>query len=120
MINFNGLRGSGKTVKLVKTAYLDYKLGYRPVIVTIQKDMEEIYRNAGLPNEIPVITYNEYLKNPSDYMDASIFIDETEIFLQRVCYREGYLLLQQVILPKLQHPPKPKDLGLSSQHHLHL
>lgn len=89
MINFNGLRGSGKTVKLVKTAYLDYKLGYRPVIVTIQKDMEEIYRNAGLPNEIPVITYNEYLKNPSDYMDASIFIDEAEIFLQRVCFRNG-------------------------------
>ena len=75
MINFNGLRGSGKTVKLVKTAELDYKLGNRPVILTIRKDMEEIYRNAGLRDEISVITYNDYLKNPSDYMNADIFID---------------------------------------------
>ena len=89
MINFNGLRGSGKTVKLVKTAELDYKLGNRPVILTIRKDMEEIYRNAGLRNEISVITYNDYLKNPSDYMNADIFIDEAEIFLQRVCFRNG-------------------------------
>ena len=89
MINFNGLRGSGKTVSIVKTAEIDYKLGHHPVILTIQKDMEEIYRNAGLPKEISVITYNEYLKNPSDYVNADIFIDEVEIFLQNVCFRHG-------------------------------
>ena len=89
MINFNGLRGSGKTVNLVKTAKLDYRLGHRPVIVTITKDMEDIYRHAGLPNEISVITYNEYLKNPGDYINADLFIDEVEIFLQSICFRHG-------------------------------
>ena len=89
MINFNGLRGSGKTVNLVKTAKMDYKLGHSPVILTIRKDMEDIYRRAGLPNEIPVITYNDYLKNPSDYITSDIFIDEVEIFLQTICFRNG-------------------------------
>ena len=89
MINFNGLRGSGKTVNLVKTAKMDYKLGHRPVIVTIRKDMEEIYRSAGLPNEIPVITYTDYLKDPSYYMTADLFIDEVEVFLQSICFRNG-------------------------------
>ncbi len=91
MINFNGLRGSGKTVNLVKLANTNYKLGHLSVIITVMPHMKFIYKNAGLNEDIPVITLRQYLEDPKAFDGYDIFVDELEYVLTTNLFTYGNL-----------------------------
>lgn len=91
MINLNGLRGSGKTVNLVKLANTNYKLGHLSVIITVKPHMENIYKNAGLNENIPIITLREYLQYPEKFCRYDIFVDELEYVLTTSLFTQGTL-----------------------------
>lgn len=91
MINLNGVRGSGKTVNLVKLANNNYELGHLSVIITIWPHMRFIYKNAGLNENIPVITLRQYLEDPKAFDSYDIFIDELEYVLSTNLFIHGNL-----------------------------
>ncbi len=91
MINLNGLRGSGKTVNLIKLANTNFELGHLSVIITTRLYMIDTYKNAGLNEYIPIITLREYLDNPKAFDGYDIFIDELENFLSTGLFTHGNL-----------------------------
>ena len=91
MINLNGLRASGKTVNLVKLANTSFKLGHLVVVIALRKDLEAIYRRAGLLDDIKVITYKEYVTYMPEYAKYDIFVDEIEYFLKQEIFKVGNL-----------------------------
>ncbi len=91
MINLNGVRGSGKTVNLVKLANTNYELGHLSVIITVKPYMTNIYKTAGLNENIPVITLREYLEYPEKFYRYDIFVDELEYVLTTSLFTQGTL-----------------------------
>ena len=91
MINLNGLRASGKTVNLVKLANTSFKLGHPVVVIALRKDLEGIFRRAGLLEDIRVITYKEYVSCMPEFAKYDIFVDEIEYFLKMEIFKVGNL-----------------------------
>lgn len=79
-----GTRGSGKTVTLVSEANILHAYGNKCLFVVLQKNFEDILRNAGLNKDIKIITLAEYNKDKAIYTDFYIFLDEVEFLLHQL------------------------------------